>query len=58
MENKITITLEEYQELKMMETKVSVIKSVLRSNKYVSVGELKTILDIKETEKENKNETV
>lgn len=58
MENKITITLEEYQELKMMETKVSVIKKVVENNKYVSTGEIKNILGIKETEKENKNETV
>lgn len=50
MENRITITLEEYKELKLMETTVSIIRKMVESNKYVSTGELKTILDIEETE--------
>lgn len=58
MDNKITITLEEYKALLLMAAKAAIIKRMLENNKYVGTGDLKTILDIEETEKENGNETV
>ena len=58
MDNKITITLEEYKALLLLSSKAAIIKRMLENNKYVGTGDLKTILDIEETEKENGNETV
>lgn len=50
MENKITITLEEYKSLLLMSAKTAIIKKMVESNKYVSTAEIKTILDIEEGE--------
>lgn len=58
MDNKITITLEEYKTLLLLSAKAAIIKRMVENNKYVGTGDLKTILDIEETEKENGNETV
>ena len=58
MDNKITITLEEYKALLLLSAKAAIIKRMVENNKYVGTGDLKTILDIEETEKENENETV
>lgn len=50
MENRITITLEEYKSLLLMAAKTEVIKKMVESNKYVSTAEIKIILDIEESE--------
>lgn len=58
MENKITITLDEYKALLLLSAKTAMIKKIVETNKYISTAEIKAILDIEETEKENGNETV
>lgn len=58
MENKITITVDEYKSLLLLSAKAAIIKDLLARNKYVSTDDLKVILDIEETGKENNNETV
>lgn len=57
MDNKITITSEEYKELVQMATAASIIKRMVACNKYVSTADIKAIFDIKETEG-GSNETV
>jgi hypothetical protein len=58
MENKITITVDEYKSLLLLSAKAAIIKDLVARNKYVSTDDLKVILDIEETGKENNNETV
>ena len=50
MDKKITITLEEYKSLLLLSAKTAIIKRMVESNRYVSTEEIKTILDIEETE--------
>lgn len=50
MESKVTITLEEYKALLLMSAKTAMIKDLVAKNKYVSMEDLKLILDIEETE--------
>lgn len=50
MDNKITITQEEYKELLLMATAAKIIKRMVVSNKYVSTTDIKAILGIEETE--------
>ena len=50
MENKITITLDEYKALLLMSEKTAMIKKIVETNKYISTAEIKVILDIEETE--------
>lgn len=57
MENKITVTSEEYKELVQMATAAAIIKRMVVSNKYVSTTDIKAVFDIKETEG-GSNETV
>lgn len=52
MENKITITLEEYKSLLLMSAKTAIIKKMVESNKYVSTAELRTILGLEEEAKD------
>lgn len=58
MENKIIITVDEYKSLLLLSAKAAIIKDLVARNKYVSTDDLKVILDIEETGKENNNETV
>jgi hypothetical protein len=58
MENTITITLKEYKNLMLMSAKTAIIKEMVAKGKYVSTADLKMIMDIEETEKENGYETV
>ncbi len=50
MENKITITLDEYKALLLMSAKAAIIKKMVERDKYVNTGDVKAILDIEETE--------
>ena len=50
MENNITITLDEYKALLLMSSKTAIIKKLVETNKYISTAEIKTILDIEETD--------
>lgn len=58
MESKVTITLEEYTALIRQAEKIGAVERLIRKTNYVSCGDIKAILDIEETEKENDNETV
>lgn len=49
-ENKITISLDEYKALLLMSAKAALIKRMVEGNKYVSTSDIKTILEIEETE--------
>lgn len=49
-ENKIIISVEEYKTLLLMSAKAAIIKRMVESDKYVSAGDIKAILDIEETE--------
>ena len=53
MENKVTITLEEYKSLVLMAAKAELIKSYVTKLKYISHEDLKIMLDIEETGGEN-----
>jgi len=55
----VTVTNREYEKLIRESEQLATVKKLLEKNDYVSTGELKTILDIKEKEKKedgNKNE--
>ena len=56
-ENKITITLDEYKTLLLMSAKAVIIKRMVENQKYVSMDDLKAVLEIEETEGRN-DETV
>jgi hypothetical protein len=51
-ENKITITLDEYKTLLLMSAKAVIIKRMVENQKYVSMDDLKAVLEIEETEGE------
>jgi hypothetical protein len=57
-ENKITITLDEYKTLLLMSAKAVIIKRMVENQKYVSMDDLKAVLEIEETEGERGNEAV
>lgn len=50
MENKITITLEEYKTLLLMSAKAAIIKRMVENNKYVTTEDIKAVFGIEETE--------
>jgi hypothetical protein len=52
MESTVNITVKEYKALLLMSAKAAMIKDLVRKNKYVSTDDIKTILDIEETEGE------
>lgn len=53
MENNVTITLQEYKTLLLMAAQSAIIKDYVRKGRYISVEDLKIILDIEETEGES-----
>lgn len=48
MENKITITLEEYASLLVKAERIAVIERMLAQDKYVSTSDIRTIVGIPE----------
>lgn len=56
MENTITITREEYNELIRASERIAAVERLCARSDYVSIGDVKCVLDIKEPvtgEKEN-----
>lgn len=49
----VTVTNREYEKLIRESEQLATVKKLLEANDYVSSGDLRTILDIKEKEKEN-----
>lgn len=50
MENTITISVKEYKALLLMSAKTAIIKEMVANGKYVSMDDIKMILDVEETE--------
>ena len=58
-ENKITITAWRYAELIRTEERVRCLRRMMASNEYVSTGDVKAVLDIKDKEEvQGENEAV
>ncbi|MBQ8279524.1 MAG: hypothetical protein IJZ23_06755 [Roseburia sp.] len=49
----VTVPKSEYEELIRKSEQNDIIKSLLRKNKYVSIEDLKVILDMEESEEES-----
>lgn len=49
----VTVPKPEYEELIRKSEQNDIIKSLLRKNKYVSIEDLKVILDMEESEEES-----
>lgn len=49
----LVITATKYEKLIRESEQLATVKKLLEKNDYVSIGDLKTFLDIKEKEKEN-----